>query len=157
MLFTGMPFVGLLFTGIMLTKSGPKVLEYNARFGDPETQTLLPLLKTDLAKVMRACVEENLQDLGVEMHNKSCAAVVIAAAGYPGKYSQGEEITMYDRHHQIGTTPTEPMTHVTITYKTTRTCWTAQLLPCRYNLARGRNARYFWWSCDCSFCNCRHS
>jgi phosphoribosylamine-glycine ligase len=111
------------------------VLEYNARFGDPETQTLLPLLKTDLAEIMKACVEGRLQDIEVEMHNKSCAVVVIAAGGYPGKYPQGDEIKMYDRHRQIGTVLAEPKTPVTITYMTLRTCRTAQFLPYRYHLA----------------------
>jgi phosphoribosylamine--glycine ligase / phosphoribosylformylglycinamidine cyclo-ligase len=92
--FLGIPFVGLLFTGIMLTKSGPKALEYNPRFGDPETQTLLPLIsnKTDLAKALMACVEGRLHETEIVMDNKSCAVVVIASGGYPGSYPQGIEV-----------------------------------------------------------------
>lgn len=74
----------MLFTGIMLTKSGPKALEYNARFGDPETQTLLPLLKSDLAEIMTACIEGRLHEMHVEMYDRFCAVVVISAKGYPG-------------------------------------------------------------------------
>jgi phosphoribosylamine--glycine ligase / phosphoribosylformylglycinamidine cyclo-ligase len=92
----GMPFVGILFTGIMLTKNGPKVLEYNVRGGDPETQTLLPLLSddTDLAKVMLACTEHWLD--GVEMHIKPefATTVVACAEGYPGNYAKNRQITL---------------------------------------------------------------
>lgn len=93
----GMPFVGILFTGIMLTKNGPKVLEYNVRGGDPETQTLLPLLSddTDLAKVMVACTEHWLD--GVEMHIKPefATTVVACAEGYPGTYAKNRPITLH--------------------------------------------------------------
>jgi phosphoribosylamine--glycine ligase / phosphoribosylformylglycinamidine cyclo-ligase len=88
----GIPFVGMLFTGIMLTKSGPKALEYNARFGDPETQTLLPLLNGDLGEIMVACVEGRLHEVKIEMFDKSSAVVVISAGGYPGNYRKGERI-----------------------------------------------------------------
>ena len=84
--------MGLLFTGIMLTKSGPKALEYNARFGNPETQTLLPLLKSDFAEIMVACVERRLHELNVEMHDKFCAVVIISAKWYPGAYLEGDVI-----------------------------------------------------------------
>ncbi|KAE8448661.1 hypothetical protein EG329_009086 [Mollisiaceae sp. DMI_Dod_QoI] len=95
----GIPFVGLLFTGIMLTKSGPKTLEYNARFGDPETQTVLPLIseKTDLAEVILACVEGRLHETEILIDDKSCAVVVIASGGYPGAYPQGKEIDINTR------------------------------------------------------------
>jgi phosphoribosylamine--glycine ligase/phosphoribosylformylglycinamidine cyclo-ligase len=85
------PFVGTLFTGLMITKSGPKCLEYNVRFGDPETQTLLPLMSedTDLAEIMIACTEGWLDALSVKVDAKSSATVVIAAGGYPGSYSKG--------------------------------------------------------------------
>jgi phosphoribosylamine--glycine ligase/phosphoribosylformylglycinamidine cyclo-ligase len=94
MRFAGIPFTGMLFTGLMITKSGPKVLEYNARFGDPETQTLLPLLsaRTDLAEVMMACVEHRLEEVSIEVNPKACVAVVAASGGYPGSYRQGDEI-----------------------------------------------------------------
>jgi len=80
------PFVGTLFTGLMITKNGPKCLEYNVRFGDPETQTLLPLMSkdTDLAEIMVACTEGWLDALEVKVDAKSSATVVVAAGGYPG-------------------------------------------------------------------------
>jgi phosphoribosylamine--glycine ligase/phosphoribosylformylglycinamidine cyclo-ligase len=103
-IFVGIPFVGLLFTGIILTKFGPKALEYNARFGDPETQTLLPLIskKTDLAEIMMACVEGRLHETEIVMDDKSCAVVVIASGGYPGPYSQGKEIEIKPRQSSQG-------------------------------------------------------
>ncbi|CZS88655.1 related to bifunctional purine biosynthetic protein [Rhynchosporium agropyri] len=84
----GTPFVGMLFTGIMLTKSGPKTLEYNARFGDPETQTLLPLLESDLATIMKACIERRLSEVEITMSDRSSAVVVVSSGGYPGKISK---------------------------------------------------------------------
>ncbi|KAI4226042.1 MAG: hypothetical protein L6R36_003488 [Xanthoria steineri] len=89
-----MPFKGLLFTGIMLTKDGPKVLEYNVRFGDPETQTLLPLMDGDLAEVMLACTNGYLDTVDVKCKNSSCVTVVAAAGGYPGSYKKGDPITI---------------------------------------------------------------
>ncbi|KAF7505801.1 hypothetical protein GJ744_000472 [Endocarpon pusillum] len=84
----GTPFVGLLFTGLMVTKSGPKVIEYNVRFGDPEIQTLLPLLSkdTDLARVMLACTEHWLDGVELKVEPKFSATVVASAEGYPGSY-----------------------------------------------------------------------
>lgn len=89
-----MPFVGLLFTGFMLTKNGPKVLEYNVRFGDPETQTLLPLMDADLAEVMVACTEGWLDAVTIKAHPKFAATVVASAGGYPGPYVRGDPITL---------------------------------------------------------------
>jgi phosphoribosylamine--glycine ligase/phosphoribosylformylglycinamidine cyclo-ligase len=85
------PFVGTLFTGLMITKNGPKTLEYNVRFGDPETQTLLPLLSedTDLAEIMVACTEGWLDSAIVKVEKKFSATVVVAAGGYPGVYPKG--------------------------------------------------------------------
>lgn len=85
------PFVGTLFTGLMITKNGPKTLEYNVRFGDPETQTLLPLLShdTDLAEIMVACTEGWLDSVSIAVDNKFSATVVVAAGGYPGEYLKG--------------------------------------------------------------------
>ncbi|KYK56641.1 bifunctional purine biosynthetic protein Ade1 [Drechmeria coniospora] len=85
------PFRGVLFTGLMITSSGPKVLEYNVRFGDPETQTVLPLLSadTDLAEIMLACAHGYLDNLDLKVENKFSATVVIAAGGYPGSYAKG--------------------------------------------------------------------
>ena len=125
----------MLFTGIMLTKSGPEVLEYNARFGDPETQALLPLLKSNLAEIVKAYVERKLQEVEVEMHNKSCAVAVIAAGGYPRKYPRGDEIKMHHRHSHIGTTPAELKNLVSIAYKKNRSRQTAQSPSCRDDLA----------------------
>lgn len=92
----GYPFKGMLFTGLMMTKSGPKVLEYNVRFGDPETQTVLPLLSkdTDLAEVLMACAEGYLDAVKIEITNKFAATVVVAAGGYPGSYGKGKEIKL---------------------------------------------------------------
>ncbi len=90
------PFVGTLFTGLMMTKNGPKVLEYNVRFGDPETQTLLPLMSqdTDLAEIMVACTEGWLSEVEVKVDEKSSVTVVVAAGGYPGTYPKGTPITV---------------------------------------------------------------
>ena len=84
------PFRGLLFTGLMITSSGPKVLEYNVRFGDPETQTLLPLMSpdTDLAEIMLACVNGYLDGCEIRLQKKYCTTVVLAAGGYPGSYKK---------------------------------------------------------------------
>ncbi|KAF7725715.1 Bifunctional purine biosynthetic protein ade1 [Apophysomyces ossiformis] len=92
----GFPFVGMLFTGLMLTKSGPKVLEYNVRFGDPETEVVLPLLsdETDLAEVMLACVEGRLDAVAITLKNAFAATVIIASGGYPGSYAKGKQITI---------------------------------------------------------------
>ena len=88
--------VGLLFTGLMMTKSGPKVLEYNVRGGDPETQTLLPLLSpdTDLAQIMLACTEHWLDGISVKVDDMFSATVVAVAEGYPGSYAKGTPITL---------------------------------------------------------------
>lgn len=94
-LCTGIPFIGMLFTGIMLTPKGPKVLEYNVRFGDPETQSLMALLSddTDLADLMMACIERRLDCVKFEMKKEAAVTVVLAAKGYPGSYPKGDEIT----------------------------------------------------------------
>lgn len=90
----GMPFVGCLFTGLIMTRDGPKVLEYNVRFGDPETQSLLPLMSSDLAMTMEACTEERLNDCALQVSPDCAATVVVAAKGYPGKYAQGTRMTL---------------------------------------------------------------
>ncbi|CAG8537459.1 281_t:CDS:10 [Ambispora gerdemannii] len=94
----GFPFVGMLFTGLMITSSGPKVLEYNVRFGDPETEAVLPLLSddTDLAEIMLACTEGRLDSVHISTKPGFAATVIIAAGGYPGKYSKGKEITIHN-------------------------------------------------------------
>lgn len=92
----GYPFVGCLFVGIMVTPSGePKVLEYNVRFGDPETQTVLPLLKSDLLELFVATVDHRLDSVDFEIYpGKSATTVVMAAGGYPESYKKGDEITI---------------------------------------------------------------
>ena len=90
----GRVFKGCLYFGLMLTKDGPKVIEYNCRFGDPETQVVLPLLKTDLLTVMRAVTEEHLADCPVEFSADAAACVILASGGYPGAYGKGYPISI---------------------------------------------------------------
>ena len=89
----GRTFKGCLYFGLMLTKDGPKVIEYNCRFGDPETQVVLPLLEGDLLEIMMACTNGTLAETKVCFKNKSACCVIMASDGYPGKYSGGYEIT----------------------------------------------------------------
>ncbi|MBE6738597.1 MAG: phosphoribosylamine--glycine ligase [Ruminococcaceae bacterium] len=91
----GRTFKGCLYFGLMITADGPKVIEYNCRFGDPETQVVLPLLKTDLFEIMQAVEEGRLADINVEFKDESACCVVMASDGYPKKYATGFEIT-YD-------------------------------------------------------------
>jgi phosphoribosylamine--glycine ligase/phosphoribosylformylglycinamidine cyclo-ligase len=95
-LSTGFPFVGILFTGLMMTKNGPKVLEYNVRGGDPETQTLLPLLSkdTDLAQIMVACAEHWLDGVSIKVEPNFSTTVIGVAGGYPNAYAKGKKITL---------------------------------------------------------------
>ncbi len=90
----GRKFKGCLYFGLMLTEDGPKVIEYNCRFGDPETQVVLPLLKSDLLTVMQAVTDEKLDRIAVEFSNDCAVCVVVASAGYPGAYQTGYEITV---------------------------------------------------------------
>ncbi|MBQ1945794.1 MAG: phosphoribosylamine--glycine ligase [Clostridia bacterium] len=90
----GCPFKGCLYFGLMITPNGPKVIEYNCRFGDPETQVVLPLLKTDLLTVMQAVENETLAEVNVEWHQGAAACVILASGGYPGSYAKGKEITI---------------------------------------------------------------
>ena len=89
----GTPYVGVLYAGLMLTPNGLRVLEFNCRFGDPETQVLMPLLASDLVEVMLACVEGRLNPDDVTWHSGACATVVLASPGYPGSYPKGVPIT----------------------------------------------------------------
>ena len=89
----GRTFKGCLYFGLMLTPNGPKVIEFNCRFGDPETQVVLPLLKTDLLTIMQAVTNSTLADVNVEFSEESAACVVMASQGYPQKYETGFEIT----------------------------------------------------------------
>ena len=88
----GRTFKGCLYFGLMLTENGPKVIEYNCRFGDPETQVVLPLLKTDLFTVMKAVTEEKLSEINVEFSDGAACCVIMASNGYPGKYETGFEL-----------------------------------------------------------------
>lgn len=90
----GRPFKGCLYFGLMITEEGPKVIEYNCRFGDPEAQVVLPLLETDLFTVMKAVTEERLFELDVKFKNASAACVILASKGYPQSYEKGFEITI---------------------------------------------------------------
>ena len=89
----GRPFVGIIFFGLMLTAEGPKVLEYNARFGDPEAQVVLPRMKNDIIEVMEACVNGKLDQVDLEFEDNAAVCVVLASEGYPVKYEKG--IPMY--------------------------------------------------------------
>lgn len=89
----GRPFKGVLYFGLMLTADGPKVIEYNARFGDPETQVVLPRLKTDLMAVVLAILDGRLHEINVEWDDNAAACVVLASSGYPGSYPTGFAIS----------------------------------------------------------------
>ena len=93
----GKPYKGVLYTGLMLTAEGPKVLEFNARFGDPETQVQLPLLKSDLVDMMMSVIDGNLARTKVEWDSGACVGVVMASGGYPSNYKQGFPITGLDK------------------------------------------------------------
>jgi phosphoribosylamine--glycine ligase len=88
----GSPFVGALYAGVALTSKGPKVIEFNARFGDPETQALIPRLETDLGTICAACAAGEVSGLDVKWSSDACVSVVLASGGYPGSYPTGIEI-----------------------------------------------------------------
>ena len=92
----GRTFKGCLYFGLMITKDGPKVIEYNCRFGDPETQVVLPLLKTDLLTVFKAVTVEKLEEINIEWEDSSACCVIGASEGYPVKYEKGYEIDIPD-------------------------------------------------------------
>lgn len=97
----GRTFKGCLYFGLMLTADGPKVIEYNARFGDPETQVVLPRLKTPLCDIVDAVIDEKLSDLDIQWSDEACACVVMASGGYPGSYPKGIEIKGLDSNGQV--------------------------------------------------------
>ncbi len=92
----GRPFTGVIFFGLMLTEDGPKVLEYNARFGDPEAQVVLPRMKNDIIEVMQACVEGRLEEIELEFEDNAAVCVVLASDGYPIAYQKGYPIEGLD-------------------------------------------------------------
>ncbi|MBR0131630.1 MAG: phosphoribosylamine--glycine ligase, partial [Lachnospiraceae bacterium] len=89
----GRDFVGVLFVGLMLTPDGPKVLEYNARFGDPEAQVVLPRLENDIIDVFNACIDGTLDKVDLKFSDEACVCVILASDGYPVKYEKGFKIT----------------------------------------------------------------
>ena len=98
----GSPFKGVLYVGLMITDDGPKVLEYNCRFGDPETQVLLPRLKSDIVPLFTACNDGTLdQCTHVEWHSEAAACVIMASGGYPGPYQKGKQITGLDKVSEL--------------------------------------------------------
>jgi phosphoribosylamine--glycine ligase len=90
----GRTFKGCLYFGLMLTKNGPKVIEYNCRFGDPETQVVLPLLESDLLTIMQATTNGTLEETEVKFSDKNACCVIMASAGYPQSYEKGYEMTI---------------------------------------------------------------
>ena len=92
----GREFQGIIFFGLMLTEQGPKVLEYNARFGDPETQVVLPRMKNDIMDVFEACVDGTLDQVELEFEDNAAVCVVLASAGYPEHYEKGYKMTGFE-------------------------------------------------------------
>lgn len=97
----GRPFKGCLYFGLMLTPNGPKVIEYNARFGDPEAQVVLPRLKTDLVDIMEAVINETLSEIDIQWTDDTSACVVMASGGYPEQYEKGIEIFGLNKDGQV--------------------------------------------------------
>jgi len=93
----GKPYKGVLYAGVMLTEEGPKALEFNARFGDPESQVMIPLLKSDLVEIMLAVLDERLGKTQIEWRDEACVGVVMASGGYPGSYKTGFPIKGLDK------------------------------------------------------------
>lgn len=92
----GINYCGVIYAGLMLTKEGPKVVEFNCRFGDPETQVVLPLVKTDIIDIFMACIEKNIKNTKIETFSGNCVCVVLASKGYLGSYEKGKKITGLD-------------------------------------------------------------
>ena len=115
------PYKGVLYGGLMITTDGPKVLEFNARFGDPEAQVTLPLLKTDLVDILLAVINGNLDQIDVEWSQDACVGVVMASAGYPGSYQTGfpisgldnldKDILVFHAGTKVGSEPEEVLTN----------------------------------------------
>jgi phosphoribosylamine--glycine ligase len=92
----GRPYKGILYGGLIITESGPRVIEFNCRMGDPEAQVVLPLLKTDLVDIIEAVFEGTLKDLEIELDNRAATCVVLASGGYPGEHETGFAISGLD-------------------------------------------------------------
>ena len=92
----GRPFVGIIFFGLMLTEDGPKVLEYNARFGDPEAQVVLPRMKNDIIEVVEACVNGTLDRVDLQFEDNAAVCVILASEGYPVAYQKGVPMTGFE-------------------------------------------------------------
>lgn len=97
----GRPFKGVLYFGLMKTKDGMKVIEYNSRFGDPETQVILPMLETDLMEIFEAVVDERLDEVEIKWSDGACVCVVLASGGYPTAYQKGKEMTFGDLDEDV--------------------------------------------------------
>lgn len=98
----GCPYCGCLYAGLIMTTAGPKVIEFNARFGDPETQVVLPLLDSDLVTIMEACIDGTLADVAIEWKEAAAICIVMAAGGYPGPYDNGQVIDGIQDAQQAG-------------------------------------------------------
>jgi phosphoribosylamine--glycine ligase len=98
----GMPYMGVLYMGLMLTQDGPKVIEYNCRFGDPETQVIVPLLESDLVEILLACVEGRLNEVTPRWRKGAAITVVMASAGYPLEYDTGMQIDDIEEAERLG-------------------------------------------------------
>ncbi len=91
------PYRGVIYAGLMITRQGPKVVEFNCRFGDPETQAILPLIQNDIVPILIACSEGNISDIKIEKNNKFAVCVIMASGGYPGHYEKGKKIIGLER------------------------------------------------------------
>lgn len=100
----GKQYIGMLYLGLMISESGPKVLEFNVRFGDPETQVILPRLKNDLVELMLATIEGNLDKVHLAWDSRACICVVVASGGYPQDYEKGKEISGLQEAAQVADT-----------------------------------------------------
>jgi phosphoribosylamine--glycine ligase len=98
----GCPYRGILYAGLMITEEGPKVLEFNVRFGDPETQPILMRMKSDIMEPIMAVIEGKLADTSIEWDKRAAVCVVMASGGYPGKYEKGKEITGIEEAEALG-------------------------------------------------------
>jgi phosphoribosylamine--glycine ligase len=96
----GMAYEGILYAGIMLTENGPKVIEFNCRFGDPETQVVLPRLETDLVEIVKKTVDKNLNGIKINLFDNTAITVVLASQGYPGDFKKGSKLPSLSKYDQ---------------------------------------------------------